>query len=167
MQLLIIRHGHAEERADFAKLCSDDALRPLTSDGRKDVKKVAKGLRQLCPTIDVLASSPFTRAIETAEVIAEVFGDLKIIQRPELVPNKRRDLLLRWLQSQKSKATVAIVGHEPHLSAVASWLMTGLGDAIIELKKGAVCLLEFDGEIAPGRARMKWLMTARLLKRQR
>ncbi len=167
MQLLIIRHGRAEDHADFAKLCSDDALRPLTSDGRKDMKKAAKGLRRLCPKIDVLASSPFTRAIETAEVVAEIFGDLKIIQRPELVPNKRRDLLLRWLQSQKSKATVAIVGHEPHLSAAASWLMTGLGDAVIELKKGAACLLEFDGEIAAGRARMKWLMPPRVLKHQR
>ncbi len=167
MQLLIIRHGRAEDQTQFARVCSDDALRPLTSDGRKDMKKSAKALRRLCPKIDVLASSPFTRAIETAEIVAEAYEHLKIIQRPELSPTKRRDLLLRWLQSQKAKATIAIVGHEPHLGAAASWLMTGLGDSVVQLKKGSACLLSFDSEIAAGRAQLQWLLTPRQLRRLR
>lgn len=123
------------------------------------MKKSAKALRRLCPKIDVLASSPFTRAIETAEIVAEAYEHLKIIQRPELSPTKRRDLLLRWLQSQKAKATIAIVGHEPHLGAAASWLMTGLGDSVVQMKKGSACLLSFDSEIAAGRAQLQWLLT--------
>ena len=62
MQLLVIRHAIAVEREDFARTGKDDRLRPLTDEGRKKMKQGAKGLRQLAPRIDLLATSPLTRA---------------------------------------------------------------------------------------------------------
>ena len=70
MRLLIIRHGKAEERSGSLTHRHQDAERRLTDAGRKDMRKAAKGLREIAPKIDVLATSPLVRARETADIIA-------------------------------------------------------------------------------------------------
>jgi len=166
MKLLIIRHGEAENREAFAKTCPDDGLRPLTRSGRKRMKKAASGLKTIAPTVDSLVSSPLMRALETAEILAETF-DVKVTQIGELAPSRRVSGVLKWLQKQQADATVILVGHEPQLGLLASWLMTGLDEPIMELKKGSACLLEFTDEVRSGRAMLRWALTARQLRRLR
>jgi phosphohistidine phosphatase len=71
MQLLIVRHGIAEERETWAP--RNDDLRPLTEAGKKKMKEAAKGLHALVPSLDVLASSPLTRAMQTATILAKEY----------------------------------------------------------------------------------------------
>src|SRR6266513_1546458 len=74
MRLLVVRHAIAEDREAFARSHKDDAARPLTPDGRRKMARAAAGLKQLVPELDLLAASPYKRALETAEIIAHAYG---------------------------------------------------------------------------------------------
>ena len=164
MTLLIIRHGIAMHRDEFAKTCPDDGLRPLTKDGRKKMRQAAAGLKKVVKGIDVVVSSPLTRAVETAEIVAKVF-DAKASERAELVPSRRPTSLLEWLRRQPRDATVAVVGHEPHLGLCASWFLTGLEESHIELKKGGICRIDFPDKVAAGHGVLRWHLAPAHLRR--
>jgi len=157
MKLLIIRHAIAGNREEFAQTGQDDAHRPLTREGRKRMRRVAKGLMRLTPSIDVLAVSPLTRAIQTAEIVADAYGGLELTQIPPLAPGKTPMALLQWLKHQKPDQTIAMVGHEPALGVFVSWILTGLQESFVVLRKGGACLIELDGEIRAGRGKLIWL----------
>jgi phosphohistidine phosphatase SixA len=109
MQLLLIRHAIAEEREDFARTGKDDRLRPLTDEGRKKMRQAAKGLRGVVPEIDLLATSPLTRAAQTAAVLDTVYGGLKEVEIEELSPQATPKEFLRWLRKQKADTLAAVV----------------------------------------------------------
>ena len=166
MKLIVIRHAEAVDAREFAKECPDDGLRPLTRSGQRSMRRAARGLREIAPAIDVLATSPYTRAIETADLISDAIGTPSV-EIAELVPSRRPSGLLKWLTRQGEDATVAIVGHEPHLGQFTSWLLTGLDEGFITFKKGAACLLDFPDGVGAGKAKLLWMMTNRQLRRMR
>lgn len=87
MELIIMRHGLAEDREEFNRKNSEDSLRPLTLKGRKKTQKVAMKLRDLIDEVDVIVSSPFTRARQTAEIVSQIFIETKVVEAAELVPS--------------------------------------------------------------------------------
>jgi phosphohistidine phosphatase len=164
MRILIIRHAVAEERESFAKSAQDDALRPLTRQGRKKMRKAARGLARLVPAVDVIASSPLVRAVQTAEIVSEAFDGARFVQIAALSPRKPPAQLLEWLQAHPPEATVALVGHEPHLSTFLCWLLTGLQESFVVFKKGAATLVEAAHPVTAGRAKMLWLLKSSQLR---
>src|ERR1043165_2088236 len=128
MHLLIVRHAIAEERDEFAKTGKPDELRPLTPDGRRKMARAARGLVTLVPSIDLLASSPLVRAVQTAEIVAAAYDGKEIVQADALRDDAEPASTAKWLAAQKPKEFVAIVGHEPHLSLFASWMIAGADD---------------------------------------
>jgi phosphohistidine phosphatase len=164
MQVLLIRHAAAEDAEEFARAGGDDALRPLTKMGRWKMERIARGLHTVVPAIDVLASSTLVRARQTAEIVAEAYRDLSPEAIPSLAPASRPGAFVQWLRRQEA-ATVAAVGHEPHLPALAGLLVTGHAQPWLSFKKGGACLLDFEGEVAPGEARLVWMLTPALLRR--
>ena len=163
MKLLIVRHAIAEEREDFARTGKDDRLRPLTDDGRKRMKQGARGLRSLVPEIDLLATSPLTRAAQTGAVVDSVYGGLREVEIAELAPEASPIELLSWLRKQTGE-TVALVGHEPSISLAVSWLLTGTEKRLFSFRKGGACLLEFPGEVGAGTASLLWALTPAQLR---
>jgi phosphohistidine phosphatase len=159
MHLLVIRHGPAEDKDEWAQTGQPDEQRPLTDDGRKKMKKAAGGLSRIVRHIDVLATSPLTRAVQTAELVSERYDHTAAVVVDALIPEQSYAELLDWLKRLDDVDVTAIVGHEPHLSGFISWLVTGGQHSIVELKKGGACLLEFTQEPAAGGARMIWLLT--------
>jgi phosphohistidine phosphatase len=157
MKLLLIRHAIAEEPEDFARTGKDDRQRPLTDDGRKKMKQNAKGLRELVPEIDLLATSPLTRAAQTAAILDSVYGGLSEVEIEELSPEASPTEFLRWLRKQKAE-TIAAVGHEPSLSLILSWLLTGNERRLFSFRKGGACLLEFPDEVGAGTATLLWAL---------
>ncbi|HSK80134.1 MAG TPA: histidine phosphatase family protein [Thermoanaerobaculia bacterium] len=157
MKLLLIRHAIAEEPEDFARTGKDDRQRPLTDDGRKKMKQNAKGLRELVPEIDLLATSPLTRAAQTAAILDSVYGGLSEVEIEELSPEATPTEFLRWLRKQKAE-TIAAVGHEPSLSLILSWLLTGNERRLFSFRKGGACLLEFPDEVGAGTATLLWAL---------
>ena len=164
MQLLVIRHAIAMDRDEFAELGESDDRRPLTKNGVKRMRKGAKGLRGAVDRIDMLATSPYTRAVETAAIVSEEFGVGPAEVSASLVPDVHFDEFERWAQVQSNGDVLAIVGHEPHLSGLVTWLMMGGGDSRIELKKGGACLLDFESGIRRGAGTLLWLLTPRQLR---
>ena len=159
MQLLVIRHAIAMDRDEFAESGESDDRRPLTSRGVKRMRKVARGLREVIDRIDVLATSPYTRAVETAEIVSDEFGIGPAEVSASLVPDVQFNEFEEWARAYAHHNLLAIVGHEPHLSGLVMWLMTGNGDSRLELKKGGACLLDFDSDIRRGSGRLLWLLT--------
>src|SRR3954463_14798755 len=114
MKLLIIRHGPAGDRAEWEAEGRDDRLRPLTQQGKKEMRRVAEGLTTLVSKIDLLATSPLVRAVQTAEIVASQY-DCEPVTVEALAPGKDLDEVVKWLRGQRGE-TVAVVGHEPDLS---------------------------------------------------
>jgi len=164
MKLLIIRHALAGDKAGFSRTGRPDSLRPLTAEGRGKMRKAAKGLLALVVEIELLASSPFARAAQTADIVAKRFG-VKPVLLPELAADRKPKDLLPWLKAQSSKEAVAVVGHEPYLGWLASLLLSGSEASYLQLRKGGACLLEFTRAAAPGRARLLWALTCSQLRR--
>jgi len=162
MNLLVIRHAIAEDKEVFASTGRDDDLRPLTEAGRSKMRRAAAGLRVLIPRLTVLASSPLVRARETAEIVAPAFRVSRAEMVEALRPDRPFDAFLDWLRRQpndEDEGAIAVVGHEPHLGGLVTWLMTGTTESRLELKKGAACLLRFE-EYPPeaGAAVLRWAL---------
>lgn len=156
MRLLIIRHAIAEERDVWARTSSNDDDRPLTDEGRQKMVLNAKGLRRAIDTIDVLATSPLVRARQTAQIVADAFKLGRIETAKSLVPDSPPSEFVEWLDRHRDDKVVAAVGHEPHLGMLVTWLLTGVEESHVDLKKGAACLLELEGTPGPASARLCW-----------
>jgi phosphohistidine phosphatase len=164
MRLLIIRHAIAEDRDAFAASGQDDSLRPLTKDGRKKMRVGAAGLRATAPAIDVLATSPLVRAVETADIVAAAFQRPATHTVPSLAPDRSPSEFVGWMHSIEGADVVAAVGHEPHLGHLVSWLVSARKQTFLELKKGGACLLDLGAAPSPGTARLLWVLTAGQLR---
>jgi phosphohistidine phosphatase len=170
MNLLVIRHAIAEDKEAFAASGRSDDQRPLTQAGRSKMRRAAQGLRTICPRIAVLAASPLVRARETAEIVAPALDIARVEIVDALRPERPFDELVAWLHRRvgpndsDADPTVAVVGHEPHLSGLVTWLMTSATDSRIELKKGGACLLRFERAPAAGGALLRWSLTPSQLR---
>jgi phosphohistidine phosphatase len=165
MKLLVIRHAVAEPRGAFAHSGRPDDDRPTTPEGRRRMRRVSRGLKQLVPDVQLLASSPLLRARQTLEIVAREYPAASTHTLEELAPDHRLPAFLNWLREQRALEGVAIVGHEPHLSHLVSWLLAGRITSFVDLKKGGACLLHFSGEPAPAEARLLWLLQPAQLRR--
>lgn len=156
MQLLVIRHAIAEERETWAP--RDDALRPLTDDGKKKMKEAAKGLHAIVPRVNLVASSPLTRALQTAAILSKVYETAEPVRVDALAPGQRPAAFATWLQALPTQKTVAVVGHEPGLGTIVSWFAAGSERSFLDLGKGGACLLDFGARIDAGEAMLLWVL---------
>lgn len=163
MDLILMRHGRAEEREAFARSGQEDGLRPLTEAGRKRLRRSLPGLRLAAPNIELVVTSPLLRARQTAEVVLEGVK-VPLQELSALAPGGEHGEVNRWLRKQKAEV-VLLVGHEPDLGSLASWYLTGSGESFIPLKKGAICLLRFAGKPAAADGELQLLLTASQLRR--
>lgn len=171
MQVLLIRHGRAESPDPKAPNGKADDLRKLTADGKKRMRRTTRGLPFICPKLDAIAHSPLPRAAQTAEIVAAAYkdagADVPLVELRELSPGKRSALALAWLQNQAPGASIALVGHEPMLSRCAGLLVAGRERRLVEMKKGAACLIDFPGLVAAGKGLLKTLLQPRMLRKLR
>ena len=163
MQLLVIRHAIAMEREDFAKSGRPDSDRPLTDTGRRRMRKNARGLQRIAPRPDLIATSPWLRAADTARVVADTLGVERMETIDEMTPDHHPRDLAAWLNEHADAPTVAVVGHEPHLGELVTWLLGGKGSSV-EFKKGGVSLLRIDGDVEEGSAVLQWHLTPAQLR---
>lgn len=165
MQLLVIRHGIAEDPSAVAK-GQDDSGPPLSKEGKKMMKHVAIGLRELVK-VDVIGASPLLRAQQTAQIVAKAYNDLPVVTVEDLLPESDPPALMTWLRQHSTVDVVAIVGHQPNLGRVVTWLMSGVKSSRVDLTKGGTCLLEFSESVSAGNGTLLWLLTPLLLRRIR
>jgi phosphohistidine phosphatase len=158
----LVRHAFAGH-ADPARW-PDDGERPLTEDGIRRFRVAARGLRRISPNVDVVLSSGFARAWQTAELLHEVAGWPKPEECTALEAGRAAAAALDVLR-EHDEPSVALVGHEPHLSTLASILCAGgEGGMRLELKKGAVAVLRLDDGVGPGTACLRWAAAPKILR---
>ncbi len=153
MQLFLIRHAHALDGGD-------DAARPLSEKGREQIKRVAHFLREREEFAPVeFWHSPLVRAVETAELFAHHLRSTAPRRKVAgLTPGDDPDEIVQRLV--RAPGSVAIVGHEPHLSALASRLVAGQASPpVFQMKKCSVLALEG----APPHWIVCWQISAGLL----
>ena len=142
----------------------DDAARPLTEEGIARFRSAARGVRRLVPAVDSMLSSGYARAWQTAELLHEVAGWPEPEESPALEAGRSESPALDLLRNRTVRS-IALVGHEPYLSRLASLLCTGSEDGLrLELKKGAVASLFFAGPVEPGRASLRWSVSPKILR---
>lgn len=128
------------------------------------MKGVAGGLRELVEEIDVIGASPLLRAQQTAKIVAKAYNDLPIATVSDLLPESDPPALMTWLRQHATLNVVAIVGHQPNLGRVVTWLMSGVKASRVDLTKGGTCLLEFPESVSAGNGTLQWLLTPSLLR---
>ncbi len=161
MTLYLIRHAHAGAARHENP---DDHLRPLSRKGQKQAEILSQTLSNLDIRFHRLFSSPYIRAAETAapltphvrggrlELLSELTGD----DYPGLLTVLRETL-------RKSDTTVALVGHEPYLSGLTSYLLSGAeGRAGVRFRKGMIVRL--DGALKAGHSELHSALTPSLVK---
>ncbi len=165
MNLFLLRHGIAVQQDDPST--QNDAARPLTSKGLKRMRKAARGLSRLNIAFDAVVTSPALRARQTADIVATVLGLEAVLEEmPELAPEGSVESLLFNLTRFQSHSNLLLVGHEPLLGDLATFLLTlnhesRLG---VALKKAGMCRIEIDALPATERGTLHWLMTPKQLR---
>ncbi len=156
MKLILFRHGHAEELSEKVKI---DSLRGLTAKGRKKTQDMGQILKNMDLVPKLIATSPLKRSLQTAEVLANLFGISEVHECVELKPNATVISTFSWLKSQHlSQNIVLLVGHEPQLSSFVSWILTGHHQVIVEMKKAGFAVLDLDVYAQPMKARLEVLV---------
>lgn len=166
MKLIIFRHGIAVDREEFITKSKEDSLRPLTEKGRDKAKEMAKALCEWEPEVDLIVSSPYVRAMQTAEIIVQNYKRVEILESSELVPSSPPQAFAQWLAKQiRMETSIVVVGHEPHLSTFATWCLAGTTDSFIDLKKSGVICLEVESlaEVTQKSAVLKWMIQPKQL----
>jgi phosphohistidine phosphatase len=159
MNLYLLRHGLAAEPTvqGFAK----DADRPLIPEGERKLAQIAKAMDALELSFDLILSSPYLRARQTAEIVAAALKARKALEFSEtLTPGGSAKKLVELLNGLKpAPESVLLVGHEPHLSGLISLLVAGDTASAVVMKKGGLCKLSTDA-LKHGRcAALEWLLT--------
>jgi phosphohistidine phosphatase len=159
VKLVIIRHAIAVARG--TPDVPDDE-RPLTQSGKRRFKQVARGLAQICGRPDVLLTSPLPRAAATAEIAAKAWGGISPTCEPALA-NGSPDEMIAVLSRYASDRRIAIVGHEPMLSALLARLLGSVTGDRFTLRKGGVAHLDVPGPPAEG-GRLDWFARPKILR---
>ena len=147
MQLWLIRHGACELNA------SSDEERVLTPEGLHDVEKVVGQVLRISGEAPLaLLSSPFRRALQTAEAFERPWG-LKPEIAPWLVPLAGVSTALEELR-KRPESRIALVGHMPNLGLLLAALLWGLPPREALVPRGAAAMLELTAW-EPATAKLK------------
>lgn len=164
MDLYLLRHGIAGS-AD-ARRFPNDSLRPLTERGHERMHELGKAVGHLRLGINCIWTSPYLRAVQTAEIFAqEVSIGRKVQAHKDLSPDGHvRRLMGDIADLDPSIDGLLLVGHEPGLSSLLSVLTNGNVDLRVVLKKGGLAKLTLDNRIGHERCgTLQWLLPPRVL----
>lgn len=159
MDIYFLRHASAGNNRALTP--SEDEKRPLDAKGIQQAKQMGKLLAALEIKPDAFISSPLTRAVQTAELVAEQLKDGSSITlddalRLEASYEQFQDLLQHYARQK----TIIVTGHNPNLSEFLSfWISGGTAKTAVELKKGAVAKVDYK----QGKATLQWCITPKLL----
>jgi len=159
MKLYFLRHGLADwPEWDVAR----DHERPLTKEGLKKMKAEAKTIAALDLQLDAILSSPYTRAFQTADIVAKELG-LEVQIEPLLAPGLDLDRLAEIVRAHATAQALLLAGHEPSFSAVIAHL---IGSSRLLMKKGALARVDLLGQVNEGlQGELVWLLQPRILIR--
>ncbi len=157
MEIYLLRHGDAEE-----SLRIPDEERSLTPEGRRKVGDVLLRARDAGAGAALIFSSPLRRAVETAELAAEILGTKASIHKTNaLLPNAAPAEVWDQIHTNRTEPQLLMAAHEPLLSQAVAFLL-GAPAVQIEMKKGSLARVDIDQFGSEPRGVLRWLLTPRL-----
>ena len=156
MDLFVLRHGKAGPSSDE----SDDRKRALTDDGRNEIRKVARWMRSKKFEFGIIATSPLTRAYDSAEIVARSLGRKdQLAVWEELAPGGDPDTICYHVAQSREDAVVLLIGHEPLLSMLISRIIAGNDTVSLVLAKGGLAKIRnYSFDKRPS-GDLQWLLT--------
>ena len=155
MDLYLLRHGEAEPRSASVA----EARRQLTEKGSRDVGRVIERSQTVKVKPGLILSSPNVRARQTADIAAEILK-VKVEESSQLLPSVEPHLIWDELREHADTQEIMLVGHEPHMSRLVSFLLMTM--LAIDFKKGALIRVEVDNPPAQPHGVLKWILTPKL-----
>ena len=164
MKIIIVRHAIAMERVDWSRDHNTDHDRTLTAKGEDRMRLGATGLRKIIPQMDYILTSRYDRAAGTARILHDSYPEAILEEEPELEPGGDFDNLIDKVSQYAPASVVALVGHEPDLSALMGRLLTGQNISLGYLKKGAAVLINFYSTPQRERGNLEWSLPPSVLR---
>lgn len=161
MLLYLVRHGIAVNRDD--PNAPADAERHLTPKGIAKTREAARGLRALGIMPRAILSSPYLRALQTAEITCEEL-DLplgKLRRVPALLPEAGAEELFRELKKVQAEEVICF-GHAPNMDHVIAYAV-GAAHPVTVLKKAGVACVEMASAGARS-GTLQWVLTPKILR---
>jgi phosphohistidine phosphatase len=156
LKIYILRHAEAEPRAPGGA----EGARKLTPKGKRELHGVLRLAHEAGVEPEVILASPWTRAQETALAAGEALGTEKVIETKSLLPDVLPSHIWGEIRSLRPLEELMLVGHEPHLSRFAAFLLEA--PVAIHMKKSAIVRIDVQDREGPPRGVLKWMLTPKL-----
>ena len=154
MQIYLLRHGIAED----APPGHADSDRALTGEGKEKLRRVLRRARAAGVSLSLMLSSPYKRAVETADVAAEVLGYKgKILRTRALTPDASPFDTWNEIRDCKSETAILLASHEPLMSSLAAFLLNSPA-LILDMKKAALVRVDCERATAQPHCVLKWML---------
>jgi phosphohistidine phosphatase len=161
MLLYIVRHGIAISRDDPD--APSEAERFLTSKGVEKTREAARGFRQMGTHAESVLSSPYLRALQTAEIFCGALDipNSKIRKTDALKPEAAPKLLIEELSKVRALEVICF-GHAPQVDELIAYA-THAPKAFTEIKKAGAACLDLHS-FSPVDGKLRWIVTAHTLR---
>lgn len=158
MELYLLRHGIAEDRSSTGR----DADRALTDEGRQKLQRVLKRAASAAVEPSLIISSPYKRALETAEIAAsELRYKGEILRSGSLIPDSSPPSVWAEIREHRDEPAILLAGHEPLFSATVAFLL-GSSLTMVEFKKAALVRIDLHGLTAQPQGVLQWMLTPKV-----
>ena len=155
MEIYLLRHGIAEN----ARPGAPDSERALTAEGKQKLRRVLGRAKAAGVKPDLILSSPYRRALETAEVAAESLGYRgKVVHTAALVPEANPHETWEEIRSHRTEDSVLLASHEPLMSSLLA-LLLNTPSLMVDFKKGGLVRVDCDRFGAEPHCTLKWMLT--------
>ena len=158
----MLRHAIALSAAEAG--VAQDAERPLSEEGVEKMKKIAVAMKRIGVEVDLVLSSPYVRAKDTAILAHDRLGKESSLEFTTALGSGQdpKHILAELKQRFQKTRSIMIVGHEPDLSSLIGRI-TSLGRLRLEMKKAGLAKIEIT-ELAPElKGDLEWLLTPRVM----
>jgi phosphohistidine phosphatase len=136
--LYLLRHGEAEPGIGR----SGDLRRSLTVSGKKRIKDLSLELKRRNVKFDLILKSPSLRTSQTAKIISDEIPSNEIIVEEEIYEAELHHLLKILNKIKDNSEVVLLVGHNPSLSTLVSYLT---GNNNTNMSPGMLAIIEIEG----------------------
>ena|ERR1700733_4486116 len=158
MELYLLRHGIAEDHSPTGR----DVDRALTEEGREKLHRVLKRAAAAGVSPSLIVSSPYKRALETAEIAAsELKYKGEILRSGSLIPDSSPPSVWSEIREHRNEPAILLAGHEPLFSATVAFLL-GSTHAMVDFRKAALVRIDLHGFGAEPQGVLQWMLTPKV-----
>ncbi len=157
MNLYLIRHSIAEKPSPS----KSDSNRELTSEGINLMMKGSKFLKNIAPDLELILSSPYSRAYQTAEIISKIYDNkVKLIKENNLAAGCSTSTLIEVVRFYEEQ-NIVIIGHQPDISNHISNL-TSNGNINLIFSPATIAKIKFETKVGFNKGMLEILIPSEI-----